>query len=143
MQWNELFPKDAPPSENAIREYVGTPLWDDLLRHLRQTYNVRPVLSYSGCSMDKGFWKGWNVKFKKSGKALCSLYPKKGYFVALIAVSAKDKAKADQLILHCDAYTQQLYEEREFGRLGKSLPLEVARKSILRDVENLITLRVL
>lgn len=141
MQWSELFPKDTQPSESQIREFVDTPCWDELLQYMRMTYNALPSFSHSACAMDKGFWKGWNVKFKKGGKALCTLYPKKGYFVALIPVSVKDKAKADQMILRCGTYTQRLYAERKFGRLSKSLPLEVTSKAILLDVKNLIELR--
>lgn len=141
MQWSELFPKDTQPSESQIREFVDTPLWDELLQYMLTTYNTLPSFSHSGCAMDKGFWKGWNVKFKKGGKALCSLYPKTGYFVAVVPVGVRDKAKADQLILRCGTYTKRLYAEREFGKLGKSLPLEVTSKAILRDVEKLIELR--
>lgn len=68
MLWNELFNDGHEPSNNQIKEYVDTPLWDDLADYLQQTYNVKPKLFYSSCSMDKGFWKGWNVKYKKVGK---------------------------------------------------------------------------
>ena len=59
---------------------------------------VKPILSYSNCAMDKGIWKGWNVKYKKSGKALCTLYPKQGYFQALVVIGAKESA--DLLTYH-------------------------------------------
>ncbi|MDR0768021.1 MAG: DUF3788 domain-containing protein [Methanosarcinales archaeon] len=142
MQWAELFDDGREPSENQIREFVVTPLWDDLANYLQQTYNVQPKLFFSCCSMDKGFWQGWNVKYKKSGKALCTLYPKQGYFIALIAVGAKESAEADVLIPFCDEYTQNLYNRAKFGSAVKSLAVEVTSENILRDVKSLITLRV-
>ena len=108
MQWYEQHGKEYEPSSDQIREFVTTPLWDDLATHLEQTYNTGPQLSYSCCSMDKGAWKGWNVKYKKSGKALCSLYPKRGYYVALIAIGTKEMAEASLLIPLCDEYFDKM-----------------------------------
>ena len=142
MEWSELFNDMYEPSDEQIKEFVNTPLWDDLTNYLQQTYNVKPKLFYSNCSMQEGFWKGWNVKYKKSGKSLCTLYPKQGYFIALTAVGAKEVVDADLLIPICDEYTQNLYSQTKSGVNGKSLAVEVTSENILRDVRNLIALRV-
>ena len=140
--WNELYDGEHEPLDNQIEEFVDTPLWGDLAHYLQQRYAVKPKLSYSNCSMDKGFWKGWNVKYKKSGKALCTLYPKQGYFMALIPVGTKDMAEADLLYPFFDAYTQNLYHTTKTGAVGKSLAVKVTSEDILRDVKSLIALRV-
>jgi hypothetical protein len=70
MKWNNLFDKDHQPLENEIEGFVATSLYNDLDNFLRQKYHVEPQSFYSACSMDKGYWKGWNVKYKKSGKSL-------------------------------------------------------------------------
>ena len=72
---------------------------------------------------------------------MCTLYPKQGYFIALIAVGSKEVVEADSLIPFCDEYTQNLYSQTKFGTVGKSLPVEVTNESILCDVKNLIALR--
>ncbi len=43
---------------------------------LRRPKAIRQ-LEYSKCSLKPG----WNVKYKKSGKALCALYPMEDYFI--------------------------------------------------------------
>jgi AraC family transcriptional regulator len=143
MLWSELYDNGHEPSDNQIKEFVGTPLWDDLVGFLQQAYNVKPKLFYSNCSMDQGLWKGWNVKYKKNGKALCTLYPKQDFFMALIAVSANEIDEADLLIQFCDQYTQDLYCRTGFGYNGKSLALEITNEIILRDAKELIALRVM
>ena len=142
MLWSEFFGKEQEPSDNQIKEFVDTPLWSDLDDFLQQTYAVKPKLSYSNCAMDKGLWKGWNVKYKKSGKALCTLYPKQGYFMVLIPVGAKEMAEADLLIQTCGKYMQNLYKATKTGTNGKSLAVEVTSEDILRDVKSLIVLRI-
>jgi AraC family transcriptional regulator len=142
MLWSELFNNGHEPLDNQISEFVDNSLWDDLTDYLQQTYNVQPKLFYSNCSMDKGIWKGWNVKYKKSGKALCTLYPKQGYFTTLINVGAKESAEADVLITLCDEYTQNIYNQIKVGTIGKSLAINVTTENILRDVKELVALRV-
>lgn len=143
MLWNELFDKENEPSDSQISEFVATPLWNDLTGYLRQTYNIQPTLSYSGCAMDGGLWKGWNVKYKKSGKSLCTLYPKQGYYLSLITIAEKDAAEADFLIPLCCDYVKDLYSCAQFGKnYGKMLGMEVTSEEILRDMKNLIALRV-
>lgn len=142
MMWSELFNNEHEPSDHQIKEFVDTPLWEQLADYLQQTYNVKPKLFYSCCSMDKGFWKGWNVKYKKGGKPLCTLYPKPGSFIALVNVGEKESAEADLLIPLCDDYTQDLYRQTKSGASGKSLAINVTNENILRDVKEWIALRI-
>ncbi len=143
LPWSERFGKEQEPSNEQIEEYVATPLWGALADHLRQTYNTKPNLSYSGCAMDGGIWKGWNVKYKKSGKSLCTLYPKHGYYLSLITIAEKDADEADLLISACCDYVKDLYTRTQFAKhYGKMLGLEVTSEEILRDMQELMALRV-
>ena len=142
MQWSELFNSEREPLDNQIKEFVNTPLWDNLDNHLQQTYKVQPKLSYSCCAMQKGMWKGWNVKYKRSGKALCTLYPKQGYFLLLMPIGLREINEAELLMPLCTEYTQNLFKQSTAGHGGKSLAFEVKNKKILSDVKSLIAVRV-
>ena len=142
MQWNELFTKEHKPSDSQIKEFVATPLWDDLDIYLKQAYNVKPQLSYSNCSMDKGMWKGWNVKYKKSGKSLCTLYPKQGYILSLVPIGSGEMNEAELLMPFCTQYTQNLFKQAGSGHKFLSLAFEVESDDVLQDMKNLIALRV-
>lgn len=142
MLWNELFNKEHEPSDVQIAEFVDTPLWGDLADHLQYEYNSKPRIEYSSCSMDSGIWKGWNVKYKKNGKSLCTLYPKQGYYLSLITVSERDANEANTLIQSCCEYVKELYNRAEFGKnYGKMLGIEVTSVEILQDMKELIDLR--
>ena len=142
MEWNELFTKENEPSDSQIREFVNIPLWDDLDAFLKTAFNVKPKLSYSSCAMDKGMWKGWNVKYKKSGKALCTLYPKQGYILALVSVGPGEMNEAELLMPLCTKYTQDLFKQTPSGKYGMSLAFLADNENILQDMKNLIKLRV-
>lgn len=116
-------------------------LWSELYNGGREPLNHQITMAYSCCSMDNGSWKGWNVKYKKSGKSLCTLYPKQGYFVALIAVGANESAESERLIPFCNEYTQKVYRQAIGGGTYKSLAIHVTNENILHDAKNLIALR--
>ena len=142
MQWNELFTKENQPSEEQIREFVGTPVWDDLDTHLRQEYKVKPKIAHSACAMDGGMWKGWNVKYQKSGKPICTLYPKQGYIQSLVPVSLQDINEAEIMLPTFTEYMQNLFSRSVAGRNGKSLAIVVENEAVLQDMKNIISLRV-
>ena len=83
----EVFTKENQPTEAEIKDFVGTEtfaLFTDLDSHLRDDYKIKPKLAYSSCAMDKNIWRGWNIKYQKSGKSLCTIYPQQEYFLVLV-----------------------------------------------------------
>ena len=142
MLWSELWGGEYQPSDDQIKEFVETPLWDDLADHIQQTYKVQPKLAYSRCAMDNGSWKGWNVKYKKGGRSLCTLYPKQGYFISLVSIGFRELNEAELLMPICTGYTQNLFEQAVSGHTGKMLAIDVTNEGILHDVKELIALRL-
>jgi len=141
MQWSEMFTKENQPSESQIREFVGTPLWEDLDTHLRQEYKVKPKIAHSSCAMDGGMWKGWNVKYQKSGKSLCTLYPKQGHILALAQVGLKDLTESELMLPTFTEYTQNLFTQSPIGGIGKMLAFIIEDEAVLRDMKSIIALR--
>ncbi|HYF84747.1 MAG TPA: DUF3788 domain-containing protein [Clostridia bacterium] len=74
------------PTYNEIDEYMNLPaqeLWRQINHFIQQRYNVSPKIMHSTCTAKPG----WNVKYQKSGKSLCTLYPDKDSFVALVVIT--------------------------------------------------------
>ena len=140
MQWHELFDREHEPSESQIKEYINTSLFGELDEHLRQTYKIKPKLAYSGCGMDGGAWKGWNIKYQKSGKSLCTLYPKQGYPLLLVTIGVRGVNEAELLMPMCTEYIQSLYKQSDFHG-SKYLGIELRDENILHDVKSLIEIR--
>lgn len=83
----EVFNKENQPTEAEIKGFVGTEiftLFSDLDNHLCENYKIKHKLAYSSCAMDNNIWRGWNIKYQKSGKSLCTIYPQQGYFLVLV-----------------------------------------------------------
>jgi hypothetical protein len=95
----EIFDKEIQPTESELASFVGTEHFIDLHNYLCENYKIKPKIAYSNCSMDNNVWRGWNIKYQKSGKSLCTIYPQQGYFLALVPGSSfevrNDKAIID------------------------------------------------
>lgn len=137
MDWQDMFFQDNKPTSEQIKEFINSPLWDKLNNTLTSTYNVEPKIEYSKCSMQKG----WNVKYKKRGKSLCTLYPQEGFFKALVIVSESNRAEVDLVINTCCDYIKQIYSEINFFNGSKWLMIQVDNISVLNDTFELIKFR--
>lgn len=141
MEWSEQFTAEQAPTEEQISEFISSFLWQELFEDLKKTYNITPKIMYSGCSMGQDYWKGWNVKFKKSGKSFCTVYPKQGYFVAMLSFSVKELDEVDTWIKCCEPYTQKKYQRAKSSKLGKSISFDVTSKKILLDIQKLVAFK--
>ena len=79
MDWNAIYPGPEEPTAEQLSAYVSHPMWEPLNRWICEAYSLSPIYSYSSCSMGRG----WNVKYRSGGKALCTLYPAAGAFTCL------------------------------------------------------------
>ncbi|WP_042346583.1 DUF3788 domain-containing protein [Bacillus massiliigorillae] len=138
MEWKDTFLQECKPTLEQVESFINNPLWSKLMDNLQDTYHISPQLQYSGCSMQKG----WNIRFKKRGKSLCTLYPMKGYFLALVVVGAKEMEKAELLLPFCSTTVQEIFNKADLYIGGKWLMVPVLNHETLQDLRSLISLRV-
>ncbi|HYE82294.1 MAG TPA: DUF3788 domain-containing protein [Clostridia bacterium] len=128
------------PTYDEIGEYINLPareLWRQFNHFVQERYKTSPKIMYSVCSGKPG----WNVKYQKSGKSLCTLYPEKDCFTALIVITL-------DLLPVIEALAEELTEEvinivrgaRPFNGT-KWLMLKVENDSALKDVKQLLLLK--
>jgi hypothetical protein len=137
MEWSSLYTQSDLPTFADIGEYVGSELWETLNSFLQSTYHIQPKLFYSRCSMQSG----WNIKYRKSGKSLCTLYPMEGFFIALVVIGGKESRKAELMLPSYSEYTQNLYQNTAFSAGGRWLMINVTEPAILNDVISLVQIR--
>lgn len=125
------------PSVTTISVYVNNPLFDELCRHLETEHQSKSVVEFSRCSMQYG----WNVKYKKAGRSLCTLYPMEGYFIALIVIGERELPETELILSSFTKYFQQLFYETKTGMGQKWLMINVTEDAVLEDVKQCIAVR--
>lgn len=136
--WNELYNEAKEPSYKEVAAFINNPLFNVLCTHIENTYNVKQKIEYSKCSAQPG----WNIKYKKSGKTLCTVYPMQGYFILLAVIGNKEQQETEFIMPTLTSYVQQLYFNTRFACGGRWLMIEVREETVLSDCFALIDIRV-
>jgi len=137
MMWSERYPKASEPALLQIAQYIDSPLWPELRGFVETAYGVLPKVEYSMCSGARG----WNLKYKKGGRSLCTLYPHEGFFTCLVCIGGKETMEAELVLTACNAYTRELYRKTKPFNGTRWLMIDVTSQDILEDVKRLICVR--
>ena len=138
MEWSNLYDMNHQPDLEQIDAFVHSDCWNRLRKYLEDTYQVSPKIEYSRCSGKPG----WNVKYRKSSRALCTLYPDDGFFTCMVSIGTKEASETELLLNTCTAYVQNLYARADVFNGGRWLMIDVTDEQILMDVKELIQTRV-
>jgi hypothetical protein len=128
------------PTYEEISDYIENPmqmLWRDFNSYIQREYKAAPKIMYSKCSGKPG----WNVKYQKSGKSLCTLYPEKDGFIALVVVKTDLKPIIEGMSSEFEPIILELVSSaRPFnGTLWLMIP--VKDSAILDNIKQLFLLK--
>lgn len=126
------------PDIGEISEYIRNSLFNDFCAEIVKEYNAKYKVEFSKCSWESG----WNIKFKKSGKTLCTVYPRENYFTVLVVVGVKEKEAVEELLFNLSPVIQRIYNETKEGMEQRWLMIDLEDKDeIFSDVLKLIDVR--
>lgn len=110
--------------------------WQDLNSFIQQKYKASPKIMYSKCSSKPG----WNVKYNKSGKSLCTLYPEKEGFIALVVITLDLIPAIEAIGQFQEEILELIRSSRPFnGTLW--LMIRVNRAAVVDNVKDLLLLK--
>ena len=117
--------------------YIRNPVFMKFVPRLKEV-QVPWKIEFSRCSLERG----WNVKFKKSGKSLCTIYPREGYFTVLVVIGSKVKEAVENILCDCAPELRELYEKTRWGNGQKWLMIDLEDQGeMFADVLQLIEIR--
>lgn len=134
--WNKMDPEQKPDMD-TIGKYVNSSLWNELCLYLETKYQSNPVIAYSRCSGAPG----WNVKYRKGGRGLCTLYPMEQHFTALVVIGERERTAVEMVLPFFTESIQNLYQRTPSAMGQKWLMIQVTEPQVLLDVKRLIEIR--
>lgn len=132
--------KEIMPDMQQVGEYITGEAkfrWKYMVSEIETDFKAKPKIAYSVCAAKPG----WNIKYKKSGKALCTLYPEEDGFVALVVLSLKDMDLFNTVRQGYTAYINKLYDDVKPFKGTKWLMINVTNQKIADDVLKLMHLK--
>ena len=134
----DLMDKKYHPSLEEISEYIGCPIFLRFCSELKETYKCSEQIEFSSCSMERG----WNIKFKKSGKSLCTIYPRESYFTVMVVVGRKEKAFVEAILEECTPQLREIYHQTKEGNGQRWLMLDLEDcEAMYQDILRMIAIR--
>ncbi len=127
--------KAHQPTPEEIFAAIGSgqTAWQQLVEFIRASYSAQEEFRFYG----KNY--GWALRFRKSGKALVSLYPTAGGFTVQVILSAADTEKA--LTLKLGKRVQQAIAQANPYPEGRWLFIPVKSAKDVRDIQRLLALK--
>jgi hypothetical protein len=133
-----MLDKGHKPSEKEIEKTIGGKVvkaWNDIRSFLNKYYDFTPELCFYGNKY------GWTIRYRKSGKTLCSLFPESGAFTVLIVLGNKEMEKVFSIIDELGPEVASVIKGASQYHDGRWLWLRVRSKNQLRDIKELIELK--
>ena len=119
----DIQDKNYCPSLEEIGEYVNNPVFIQFCTDIKSNYN-------------------WNVKFRKGGKNLCTIYPKERFFSVLVVIGLKEKETVEVILQECTAELRDIYNQTKTGNGQKWLTIDLEDKDkMYADIFRLIDIR--
>ncbi len=136
MEFTRMLNEDHEPSEEEILASIGNAkLWLELKKYLDQSYDFIPEQVFYGKKY------GWTIRYRKSGKTLCSLFPEHGSFTTLIVLGMKEGEKSSQIHDDLSPETRKLFVSTKHLHDGKWLWIRVLKPIHVEDIKRLLAIK--
>lgn len=133
MTFERMLDDRHEPGEQEIIAAIGEgELWQDLRKHIDQSYDFEPELTFYGKKY------GWTIRYRKSGKTLISLFPEHGAFTALVVLGKKEVVKVAGALGEFSSATRDLIASTKQLHDGIWLWIRVLEASQVEDVKQLL-----
>ena len=136
MSYERMLDKAHRPTEEEILNTIGeTAPWLGLRRYIQENYDFASELAFFAKTY------GWTVRYRKSGKTLCSLFPEKGAFSALIVLGKKEAEQALSMVDEFGPNVRKVLTSTEQLHDGRWLWIRVLSAGDADDVKRLVNVK--
>ncbi len=126
------------PTLEEIGQYINNPVFIQFCSEIKNTYACKETIEFSSCSWEKG----WNIKFKKAGKTLCTIYPREYYFTVMVVIGRKEKESVEKILPGCSSEMRDLYHQTPEGNGQRWLTADLEdHADLYRDLLRFIHIR--
>jgi len=137
MLYQRMIDVDIKPTEDDITKTVGekSSFWLGIRKYVEENYDFAPELVYYGQKY------GWTLRYRKSGKTLCSLFPEKDAFTVLVVLGKKEVEKTFSIIDRLNPEVRTLFENAEQKRDGRWLWIRVLINDDVESIKVLLNVK--
>lgn len=135
---SRLFNKFIIPDEKSMMEFIGSDmrrLWAKLNDYINSNFKVKREINYFGKKY------GWCIKYKKTSKTFCVLFPEQGSFTFLIVLGRKELEKINDMKSDLSAEVIKTINNTHQYHDGKWVYIRLKDDNFINDIKNIIKVK--
>ena len=131
------FDEKRKPTDRAFEKAVGrsAAAWRKLRAYLKKYYPFTSELFYDKKEAV------WFIRYRKSGKTLCTLIPGENAFTTLVVLGKKEVEKAETLRNQLGRSVRTLFDSTEQLHDGRWLWIKPRIQNDIEDVKTLLQIK--
>ena len=133
-----MLDKTRKPDSKEIITFIGdqvTTKWLEMEDFLKTHYDSKPETVFYGNKY------GWLVRYRKSGRTICSLFPEKGSFTVLITLGKKE---SDLVLSMKDQLNSQIFKVIQESRQlhdGRWVWIRILKPNDITDIKKILAVK--
>ena len=138
QDFQRMMDKTNKPTEHQILRIIGEQAqdaWLDIIAFIEDHYNFEPETVFYGTKY------GWTIRYRRSGRTLCSLFPEKDGFTVLITLGKKESETVLSILDDLSSKTRKIIEETKQLRDGRWLWIRLRAIDDTDDIKKLIQVK--
>lgn len=136
--FRRMIDKTHKPTEEEMESFIEEQArepWLEIRRFIEDRYDLTPETIFYGAKY------GWTVRYRKSGKTLCSLFPEKGGFTILIVLGKKESEKALSMRDELSSKIQKILRDMDQLHDGRWLWIRLLTTKDTDDIKKLLRIK--
>ncbi len=133
-----MLDKESPPTAKDIADFLGkdaAAAWENITAFLAENYDFTPETVFGGRKY------GWAVRYRRSGKSLCTLHPEKGAFTVLVVLGGKETEQALAALTEFSPDVADTISGAKQYHDGRWLWLRVLSQDNTADIKRLLQIK--
>jgi hypothetical protein len=133
-----MLDKEKQPTEEEMLDFIGKraeKVWRKLKQFLAENYDMTPETLFYGKKY------GWTIRYRKSGRTLCSLFPEEGGFTFHIVLGKREVVKFEGVREEWSPDIRELFDTTKQLHDGRWLWINQPDVGNLRDLERLLMIK--
>lgn len=138
MERERMIDGAHKPSDEEIATFIGGKAgkaWLELRNFVRDHYEIEPEKMFGGAK------HGWEIRYRRGGRTLCSITPEKGAVRVLIVLGREEAEKALGAKSEFGSKTYEIIEGARQLHDGRWLWLRPTELSDVEDIKRLLQIK--
>jgi len=138
MERERMMDKTHKPNDEEMVDFIGgqaKEAWLEIRNFIKDHYDFEPETVFGGAKY------GWEIRYRKSGRTLCSLTPEKGAFTVLIVLGSEEAERALSARGELSLKTNRIIEGSRQFHDGRWLWIRLMEPSDTQDIKKLLQIK--